>query len=169
MGDGIGSAEATVAELGEGRPRLPDGRIDFRGASTVPVVTVFVRHRGRVLVLRRSGQVGSYRGRWAGVAGHLDRVEPVERKAFEELCEEIGLAPEAVTRLVVGEPFAVEDGARTWLVFPALADVAAAPTPALEHEHTEWRWVEPTELANLDTVPQLDRSLRHALAAAAPN
>ena len=35
------------------------------------VVTCFLGYRGGVLPLRRSDAVGSYAGRWSGVAGHV--------------------------------------------------------------------------------------------------
>jgi len=37
------------------------------------VVTVFLRNAGEVVLLRRSDEVGSYPGRWGGVAGHAER------------------------------------------------------------------------------------------------
>ncbi|ELK44964.1 translation initiation factor aIF-2B subunit alpha, partial [Haloferax sp. BAB-2207] len=36
------------------------------------VVTVFLRHDGRVLLTRRSDAVGTYQGRWAGVSGYVE-------------------------------------------------------------------------------------------------
>ena len=36
------------------------------------VVTVFLRNAGQVLLLRRSEDVGSYSGKWGGVAGHAE-------------------------------------------------------------------------------------------------
>ena len=38
---------------------------------TRPVVTCFLRSEAEVLLLRRSDAVGSYRGQWGGVAGHV--------------------------------------------------------------------------------------------------
>jgi len=38
------------------------------------VVTAFLRHGPDVLLFERSDAVGSYPGRWGGVAGHADDV-----------------------------------------------------------------------------------------------
>ncbi|MFC6726725.1 initiation factor 2B, partial [Halobium palmae] len=37
------------------------------------VVTAFLRHRGDVLLVRRSDEVGTYRGKWGGVSGFVER------------------------------------------------------------------------------------------------
>ena len=44
----------------------------MRDAEATDVVTVFLRNGGAVLLLRRSDEVGSYRGRWGAVAGHAE-------------------------------------------------------------------------------------------------
>ena len=56
----------------------------------IAVVTCFLTHRGRILLLKRSDRVGSYRGRWAGVSGYME-TEP-DAQALVEIFEETGLA-----------------------------------------------------------------------------
>ncbi|MFB6095104.1 MAG: NUDIX domain-containing protein, partial [Halodesulfurarchaeum sp.] len=53
-----------------------------------PVVTVFLRNEGAVLLLRRSEEVGSYPGAWGAVAGHAEG-DP-ESQALAEVEEETG-------------------------------------------------------------------------------
>ncbi|MCL0057688.1 hypothetical protein M1N05_01270 [Dehalococcoidales bacterium] len=36
------------------------------------VVTCFLESDGEILILRRSAQVSSYQGRWAGVSGYIE-------------------------------------------------------------------------------------------------
>ena len=72
-----------------------------------PVVTCFLRHRGEVLLLRRSAKVGSYRGRWGAVAGHVEGNDP-DGSALREIAEETGLR-DGVSLSERGEPFPVED------------------------------------------------------------
>jgi translation initiation factor 2B subunit (eIF-2B alpha/beta/delta family) len=124
----------------------------------VPVVTVFLRHRGEVLLFHRSDVVGSYAGRWGTVAGHVATDEGVTRDpetaARAEIREETGLADDAVTLVRAGDPFDVDDGERRWRVHPFLFD---CETRAVETnaETTEFEWCPPTELLRRDTVPRL--------------
>src|SRR5579859_7460419 len=66
------------------------GVVELAGVEPVRVVTVFLsRADGRILLMRRSDQVGSFRGRWAAVSGFLEEVAPVEQ-ARREVREEVG-------------------------------------------------------------------------------
>lgn len=125
-----------------------------------PVVTCFVMDReGKLLILRRGGRVGTYQGRWAGVAGYLE-ASPVEQ-AYTELSEEVGLAPGDVTLLAQGEPLQVVDAEldRKWIVHPFLFRVENPSRVRLDWEHAEARWIDPTDLESYPTVPGLGEAL----------
>jgi len=53
------------------------------------VVTCFLESDGKILLLRRSRQVGSYQGKWAGVSGYVE--SPPDKQAMIEIGEETGL------------------------------------------------------------------------------
>lgn len=118
------------------------------------VVTVFLRHDAAVLLLRRSADVGSYSGQWGGVAGHAEGTP--ESAARQEIHEETGLDPEAVTLVRAGDPFEVADPdlGTLWVVHPYLFDAA---TRAVEpnYETSDYEWVPPTEILRRETVPDL--------------
>ena len=119
----------------------------------IPVVTCFLRNRGDVLLLRRSEKVGSYRGKWGGVAGYAEG--PPEEAALREIAEETGLVA-SVELVRRGEPFPVEDLSlhRRWIVHPFLFDCGSRDFK-LDRESTEAEWVSPTEILRRDTVPEL--------------
>ena len=52
-----------------------DGTVDLSGVEERHVVTGILRQRGRILLLKRSDEVGSYRGLWAGVSGFVETGE----------------------------------------------------------------------------------------------
>ena len=56
------------------------------------VVTCFLESDGEILLLRRSQQVGSYHGRWAGVSGYVETTP--DEQALTEITEETSLQPE---------------------------------------------------------------------------
>ncbi|MFB6249110.1 MAG: NUDIX domain-containing protein [Salinibacter sp.] len=124
------------------------------------VVTVFLRHRGDVLLLRRSEDVGSYPGQWGAVAGHVEHDDP-QASALDEIEEETGLAEHDVHLAREGPPFTVEDEDRAtrWTVHPFLFD-ADAREVSLNWETAEAEWTAPTALLRRDTVPELWASYR---------
>jgi 8-oxo-dGTP diphosphatase len=119
------------------------------------VVTCFIkRDDGKVLIMRRSEKVGTYRGKWGGVAGYLED-EPL-KQAFKEIEEETGLKKEDVELIKKGKPIEVidENLGRKWIVHPFLF-YAKNPQIRIDWEHTEVKWINPDEMADLPTVPGL--------------
>ena len=125
----------------------------------IPVVTVFITSAGKIALLKRSDKVGTYRGAWAGVAGYIERL-PL-RQAYMELQEEAGLSQGDVELRGMGVPVIVDDPelARTWAVHPFLFEVDDPEKMTLDWEADDIRWIEPAEMADLKTVPGLDRAL----------
>ena len=119
------------------------------------VVTCFLEHRGKILLLRRSDRVGSYRGLWAGVSGYLE-TDP-DTQALTEIAEETGLAAADVEMLRRGEPLRVSDPAldTAWTVHPYLFRVKSPDKIRLDWEHREMRWIAPAEMPDYATVPML--------------
>jgi translation initiation factor 2B subunit (eIF-2B alpha/beta/delta family) len=121
------------------------------------VVTCFLRNDGEVLLLRRSDAVGSYQGRWGGVAGHVSDDDGSDRDpeaaARAEIAEETGLE-HAVTQVRAGDPFPVEDGDYRWRVHPFLFDCASREVET-NAETAETAWVHPPEILRRETVPAL--------------
>ncbi len=123
------------------------------------VVTCFLRHRGDVLLLRRSEEVGSYRNRWGAVAGHVETDDP-DDDARREIGEETGLL--AGARLGRrGQPFGVEDPDLDirWIVHPYLFDCKSRDAE-LDRESVEGDWTSPTEILRREVVPELWTSWR---------
>src|SRR6056297_3323912 len=117
------------------------------------VVTCFLRNRGEVLLLRRSEEVGTYRGLWGGVAGHAEG-DP-GRAAREEIAEETGLL-DACTLAREGVTFEFEDSdlGVHWVVHPYLFDCERRDAET-DWETAEAEWVYPTEILRRETVPKL--------------
>jgi ADP-ribose pyrophosphatase YjhB (NUDIX family) len=128
------------------------------------VVTCFLLRRSggedEILLLRRSQQVGTYRGRWAGVSGYIEEADPLTQ-AYVEIQEETGLASEDVQLLRTGEPLAVVDAEaeRRWIVHPFLFEVREPARIRTDWEHIETRWMQPKDIFQYETVPQLAETL----------
>jgi 8-oxo-dGTP pyrophosphatase MutT (NUDIX family) len=128
------------------------------------VVTAFLRHDGRILLLRRSRRVGSYQGRWAGVSGYLEDPTPLQQ-ALREVREETGLQDNDVRLVSAGKPLEVPapELGKLWVVHPFLFDITDPEAIRLDWENIEARWVLSGEVAALPGVPALAEALATVL------
>ncbi|MGE5418444.1 MAG: NUDIX domain-containing protein [Acidobacteriota bacterium] len=122
------------------------------------VVTCLLVHEGKMLLLKRSGQVGSYQEKWAGVSGYIEEGNTPLQQAFRELQEETGLTERDIASISEGQPLEVLDDVldRTWVIHPFRISIDAPDMIKLDWEHTELRWIAPEEINDYQTVPQLD-------------
>src|SRR5262245_60661293 len=135
--------------------------------STAPthVVTCFLLHtdggEDRVLLVRRSERVRTYRSAWGGVSGYVEPGTTPLQQALTELREEAGVDERAAQLLRTGRPIAVDDSAQGlhWVVHPFLFKLLAPEAVRTDWEATEHRWVRPAEVAGFATVPQLAEAL----------
>ena len=123
------------------------------------VVTCFLTWDGKVLLVRRSEKVGTYRGKWAGISGYLEKSP--QDQALQEIWEEAGLAPSDVRLLKAGETIEAvdEDKGIRWIVHPFLFEIAEPDKIRLDWENVEVRWITPSELSRYETVPKLKQAL----------
>ncbi len=121
------------------------------------VVTCFLEHSGRILVLRRSERVGTYRRRWAGVSGYIEEGSSPLEQAWTEIKEETGLDRGDFKLVQEGKPLEVVDAEldRKWTVHPFRFKVSRPEKIRIDWEHTESKWIVPGDISRHETVPQL--------------
>ena len=131
------------------------------------VVTCLLEHDGKILLLKRSDRVGTYRGLWAGIAGYVEELEAPYDTAIKEIWEEAGITVDALELVRKGDPIEFSDtyeGRRyNWVVYPFLFHVQFKELVHIDWEHEEYRWVHPSEVKKLDTVPGLDEVVKQLL------
>jgi nicotinamide-nucleotide amidase len=134
-------------------------QLENSGLDEKHVVTCFLEHNGKILILKRSKMVGSYRERWAGVSGYLE-TNAIEQ-AYLEIKEETGLNRNEIELLKKGEPFDVMDNniKRIWIIHPFLFHISEPEKIKIDWEHTELKWIDPQELTSYETVPSLNDAL----------
>jgi len=154
-----------IRRFAEKLPRFPDGRIDYSNSDTAPVITVFIVYNDEILLLKRSEDVRTYKGKWNTIAGYLDELKPVYNKILEELREEVGLTEDNILSYHLGESFTFTDKSigKTWIVHPACVILKEKPVIKLDWEHTEYRWIKPMDLDKFDTVPNIRESFDRIL------
>ena len=141
-------------------PHFSDGRIDYHTSDTAPVVVVFVEHKGKFLLMKRSDNVRTYRGKWDCVAGYLDEVRPVREKVLEELREEAGITEDLIGEIKFGEVLEFDDTAvgLKWIIQPVKVSLRNQPEITIDREHTEYHWVLSEDFSKFNTTPDLQRN-----------
>ncbi|MCK4453768.1 NUDIX domain-containing protein [Candidatus Parcubacteria bacterium] len=168
----------TIKEFYKKLPKFPDGRIDYSNADIAPVITVFVKYKDKILLLKRSDKVRTYQGKWNTVAGYLDELKPMREKALEEIQEELKINKNNILSFHIGETYRFKDNKvnknlafgknfvsrfarnKTWIVHPVLVELKKLPRIKLDWEHTEYKWIKPKELKKFDIVTNLEKSFK---------
>jgi len=137
---------------------IPDSALEEKH-----VVTCFLEHGGKILLLRRSSKVSTYQRSWAGVSGYIETSDIDQ--AYAEISEETELYRKDLKLIKKGEPMEVTDRLlrRKWIVHPFLFHVKAPEKIRTDWEHTETRWIDPKRLGSYQTVPGLKEALRRAM------
>jgi len=123
------------------------------------VVTCFLESDSEILILRRSEQVGSYQGKWAGVSGYIETT--ADEQALTEIAEETCLSQEDLKLIRRGKPLPIEDKKLRvkWVVHPYLFHIKDRGKIKIDWEHKETRWIKPGDIDSYQTVPMLKETL----------
>ena len=118
----------------------------------------------RLLIVQRSQRVGSYNARWAGISGFLETGVTPDEQAYTEIREETGLQGKQIRMLKRSKVIEYEDASigRHWYIHPFLFEVLTPDAIALDWEATRMRWIVPSEIQALETVPKLDEAYKSA-------
>jgi 8-oxo-dGTP diphosphatase len=121
------------------------------------VVTCFLEHGGKIMLLRRSERVGTYQDKWAGVSGYIEEGRTPSQQAWTELKEESGLDAGDVELTQEGQPLEVDDAqlGRKWIVHSFRFKVLKPEKIRINWEHTEAKWIAPEDIGRHETVPGL--------------
>ena len=127
----------------------------------INVVTVFLEHDRKILLLRRSQKASTMRGLWAGISGYIENNDALTQ-ALKEIEEETGLSNKKLNLLHVGQPLEVvefDNPDTVWVVHPYLFH-SNTSLIRIDWEHDEVRWINPNEIKSYETVPKLKEALR---------
>jgi 8-oxo-dGTP diphosphatase len=127
------------------------------------VVTSFIQNNDRILIVKRSQKVGTYRGAWSAISGYMEKAPLAQ--ALTEIKEETGFKKNDIQLIRQGDPFSIIDESikKKWTIHPFLFNVKNPEKLVIDWENVESRWVLPPELQNYKTVPGLTDALNKVL------
>jgi 8-oxo-dGTP pyrophosphatase MutT (NUDIX family) len=131
------------------------------------VVSCLLVHNGKLLILKRSTKVKTYKEYWGAVAGYIEPNEQPYETAVKEIGEEAGLGTKDITLIVQAEPVTINDvydGVQyQWVIYPFIFRVTNDSKVHIDWEHSEYQWISPDEISQYQTVPYLKEIVRQHL------
>ncbi|MBU5689191.1 MAG: HAD-IA family hydrolase [Candidatus Aenigmarchaeota archaeon] len=129
-----------IKDISELLKHLDHGELMFIRKS----VAAIVKYDGRILLLKRSDKVATYKNQWAVIHGRIEDGESVEKRAELEVKEETGLK---VKFLKKGKMIVFDDRTLgiSWHITPVLFE-AKDYKVKLNWENTDYIWVKPEEM-----------------------
>ena len=125
------------------------------------IVTSFLAHNDKILVLKRSQQVRTMKGLWSGVSGIIENNETAIKRAKIEIFEEVGIKEQNIKLIKSGSEVFVESPQyknHQWVISPFLFQTEISDIK-LNWENSEFRWIHVNELKEFNTVPSLKKIL----------
>ena len=125
------------------------------------IVTSFIKNDDKILILKRSDKVKSMKCLWAGISGIIENNETPLTRAKIEIFEEAGIREEQIELLKAVQQIKISAPQyknHEWNIFPFLFK-AKNPEIKLNWENSEFEWIEPNEIKNYKTVPDLEKIL----------
>jgi len=120
---------------------------------------LLIDDEGKLLILKRSDRVRTYKGLWGVVAGYIEENEDPYEAAIKEIREEVGIKEEDASLIKQSEPIEFTDFYKgekyDWKIFPFLFKIEKKDKINIDWEHLEYRWISPSEIEKYDTVPHL--------------
>ena len=129
------------------------------------IVTSFIRDNEKLLILKRSDEVKTMKGLWAGISGIIEKNEEPLKRAKIEIFEEVGITEDKITLVKSAEEMRINSPQyqnHEWEIFPFLFE-ASNPTIKLNWENSDFKWFTIDELKNYETVPSLEKVLFNLL------
>ncbi|MDF2422108.1 MAG: NUDIX domain-containing protein [Nitrosopumilus sp.] len=129
------------------------------------IVTSFIRDNGKLLILKRSDEVKSMKGLWAGISGIIEKNEEPLTRAKIEIFEEVGITEDKINLIKATEEIRIVSPQyknHEWEIFPFLFEVNN-PKITLNWENSDFKWISIEELENYETVPNLQKVLFNLL------
>jgi len=114
---------------------------------------------GKILLLKRSEKVRTYKKMWGVVAGYIEENEKPYETAIKEIREEVGILEDKLELIEKLRPIEYTDiykGEKyDWKIYPFVFLVKKKGKINIDWEHLEYCWIHPADIEKYNTVPRL--------------
>lgn len=127
--------------------------MDERVKDDIAIAVTYHPEKDRFLLLKRGNDADVFPGKWDFPGGHLRDGEEFGEAVLRELKEETGLIG---TVIRTGDSHVVGTRSGKYQLHPFLMKVESDEVE-LSEEHTDYCWVEPSEVGDMETVKELEK------------
>lgn len=119
------------------------------------VVTSIIENDNKILVLRRSEKVKSFKHKWAGVSGYFEKDEDLLSRALIEIYEETKIKKEDLILRKILKQITIKIEDEKVITIQPFYFLSKIKNISTDWEHSEYNWIKEDQLINYDTVPKL--------------
>ena len=124
------------------------------------VVTSVLKNHNEVLILRRSKKVKTMQEKWAGVSGYLENNEDILSRALTEIYEETQINKDNLTLRKIFNQLNVQIHNELMIIIQPFCFVSKTRKVILDWEHSDYCWINFSEMDNFDFVPRFKEIIR---------
>ncbi len=119
------------------------------------VVTSIIENDNKILILKRSEKVKSFKHKWAGVSGFFENNEDLLSRALIEIYEEIKLnKKDLILKKILKQITITIENEKSITIQPFYFSSKTRDIYT-NWEHSEYKWIIENQIKNYDTVPKL--------------
>ncbi|MER5174210.1 MAG: NUDIX domain-containing protein [Candidatus Nitrosocosmicus sp.] len=119
------------------------------------VVTSIIENDNKILILKRSEKVKSFKHKWAGVSGFFENNEDLLSRALIEIYEEIKLNKEDLILKKILKQITITIENEKSITIQPFYFSSKTRDISTDWEHSEYKWIIKDQIKNYDTVPKL--------------
>jgi len=131
------------------------------------VSCLVLNNENKLLILKRSKKVGTYKEMWGGITGYVEKNEIPYETALKEIKEESGIKKEELIFIDKLELIKFNDTYNgiiyEWNIFSFLFKTEKKGKIDIDWEHSEYRWITPSEVSEYKTVPLFEEIVKKML------
>ncbi len=123
------------------------------------VVTSIIENDNKILILKRSEMVKSFKNKWGGISGYFEKNEDLLSRALIEIYEETKINKQDIILRKILEQKIIQIERDKVITIQPFYFLAKTKKISLNWEHTEYMWITKDQKNNYDIVPKLSEML----------
>ena len=123
------------------------------------VVTSIIENGNKILILKRSEIVKSFKNKWGGISGYFEKSEDLLSRAIIEIYEETKINKQDIMLRKILEQKIIQIETDKVIIIQPFYFSSKTKKISLNWEHTEYIWITKDQKNNYDTVPKLSEML----------
>ncbi|MCL4447267.1 MAG: DUF126 domain-containing protein [Thermoplasmatales archaeon] len=127
------------------------GEVTISDVKERKVATVYLTHKGKLLLLKRSDTATSFAGQYSGISGYIEEGETPERTGRREMMEECGIRDASLKK--IGNVVYVRSNGTLYEIVPMLMETESNSVK-LNEENSSYTWISEEQLGSHETVPK---------------